>query len=321
LPVDDVGKVSRWEMVFHGVNPAYVMLGALVLGGIVVWMYRRVGEELSPGRRYTLAGLRTVFLVLLLGLLLRPVLRMTLESSVRRSILVLLDGSASMSEIKDRRSEADDLKRVAIAKNLLDPAKGLGQPLSGSGQMQQVSRLELVKAVLNNPRMNMLTRLGKEYDIAAYSFDRAVAEIAGVNSSGGGQAWLEKLQAKGAYTTIGDAIEEVISRKRGQPLAGIVLVTDGANNSGVQPLDAATMAGQEKVPLYIYGVGITSPRDIIVSTIFAPEVAFAEDEVPVTIRVRSMGLAGQSAKLLVHLGRSRSRKRSRLARMGSNWLR
>ena len=54
--------------------------------------------------------------------------------------------------------------------------------------------------------------------------------------------------------------------------------------------------------MYIYGVGITSPRDIIVASIFTPEVAFARDEVGVSVRVRGQGLKGQSALLKLSLG-------------------
>jgi len=55
-------------------------------------------------------------------------------------------------------------------------------------------------------------------------------------------AWVDKLEGKGQLSAVGDAVREVISRKRGQPLAGILLISDGASNSGVQPLDAATLA-------------------------------------------------------------------------------
>src|SRR6185436_19899339 len=74
------------------------------------------------------------------------------------------------------------------------------------------------------------------------------------------------------------------------------------NNSGSQPRDAAAIARQENVPLFIYGVGITSPRDIIIQNLFAPDVTFVKDEVPVTVRVRAQGLAGETSELQLKLG-------------------
>src|SRR5262249_1765588 len=122
------------------------------------------------------------------------------------------------------------------------------------------------------------------------------------------RAWIDSLKAEGQLSAVGDAVRDVISRKRGQALAGIALITDGASNSGVQPLDAAALAAQDHVPLYIWGVGITSPKDIIVGNVFAQEVAFARDEVPVAVRVRSSGLSGQSAKLTVELAGERTQR-------------
>ena len=80
---------------------AYVVL-VLVFGAIVYWMYRKSPAHLTPFRKYTLAALRTLFLGLLLMLLLRPVLAFTVEGSVRRLLVLLMDTSSSM-QIKDPR--------------------------------------------------------------------------------------------------------------------------------------------------------------------------------------------------------------------------
>lgn len=311
----DAQSIARSDVQFHGVNPVHVILAALLLGALVAWMYRRAGQDVPAWRRYVMAGLRAAFLLLILGLLLRPVLSVTFESSIRRSVLLLLDTSASMSQILDQRTEADDLKRLAIARDQLDPVRGLNQELNSTQGLVQTPRIDVVKAALKSGRLNLLSRIARGYDLSVFTFDKTLEEISGAayRAEGGGNgdgqeppamstAWVEKLSARGEQTAIGDAVREVISRKRGQPIAGIVLVTDGASNRGVQPLSAATLAAQDRVPLYVWGVGITSPRDIVVGNIFAQEVAFAKDEVPVTVRVRSTGMAGQSARLVVTLG-------------------
>jgi len=70
--------------------------------------------------------LRSILLGLLLLLLVRPVLLITLEETIRRPLLVLLDTTQSMG-LADRRSNPDDLARAAIATGLIDPAGGLKQ--------------------------------------------------------------------------------------------------------------------------------------------------------------------------------------------------
>src|SRR5688572_21435826 len=121
----DARNISDMQLKFHGVNPAWVFLAAVVLAGVVVLMYRRAAPDLSPARKYGLAALRAVFLVLILVLLVRPVLTVSFEQTVRRTLLLLVDSSESMSKIPDQRSDPDDVKRAAIAKGTLDPAKGL----------------------------------------------------------------------------------------------------------------------------------------------------------------------------------------------------
>ncbi|MGA2499852.1 MAG: hypothetical protein ABSH20_19110 [Tepidisphaeraceae bacterium] len=389
IDATDAGHVSDLSMEFHGVHPAWVILFALVLAAAVFWMYRKTADQVPLLRRSLMTVLRAFFLALILGMLLQPVLSVTYEQVIRRTMLLLIDSSGSMSKIPDQRSEADDIRRLGLARGLLDPAKGLNQaPASIAADQVNPPRIEVVKAALKNPRIDLLPRLARQYDIDAYEFDRTLRPIPGASYTqpivvrhddlpfllaypwfvpgviggvgvllilmgfvsrspftryGGLGAcivavawglvagfmtppptnpavvttqpasdsfraeletkWIDKLNAEGSLTAIGDAVRGVISKKRGQPIAGVLLVTDGVSNSGVQPASAASLAGQDRVPLYVYGVGITSPKDIIVAPeLIAQDVAFAKDDVPVAVRVRGMGMTGQSAMLTVRMG-------------------
>jgi hypothetical protein len=313
---EDVVRVAETSLAFRGgLGTGWVLLSLLAVGGATYWMYRPKPALLTPARHYTLLGLRLFFVVLVLVLLLRPVLSLTVEGSVRRMLVVLLDGSASM-EIRDPRVELPDRKRAAIARGDLDPDKGLGQELNVSPARtgQALARIEMVRSILKNERLNLLPRLDREYDLSAFSFGEGLVEIsarkhaAETNGEPRQQEvtvddfpWVGELKSASPLTALGDALREVMNRKRGQPLAGIFLLTDGANNSGCEPREMASLCRQEGLPLYIYGVGITSPRDIIVGNLFAPDVTFVKDEVPVTVRLRVQGLVGQEAELVLQL--------------------
>lgn len=319
VSANDVVHIAKAELAFRGgLSVGWFVVCTLVAAGLVTWLYKATPVEVQPWRRYTLTGLRILFLTLLLGLLLRPVLAFTVEGSIRRVLVMLVDGSASM-QIADPRLDANDQKRAAIAKGILEPKGDLKQTLdrARSREVEQVSRLEVTKAALQNERLDLLPRLDQEFDLSAFTFGQGLAELSarGVETNAATSKssrprkatvasfdWVERIEAKSASTAIGDAIRETMNRKRGQPLAGIVLVTDGVNNSGSQPLDAAATARAEGVPVYVYGVGITSPRDIIVQNLFAPDVTFVKDEVPLTVRVRAQGLSGESAELQLKLG-------------------
>jgi len=315
--VDDGVHIARTSLAFRGgIGVGWFLLLLLVLGAILFCMYRSSPAMLSRARRLTLAGLRILFIGLILLLLMRPILAFTVEGSVRRLLVLLVDTSASM-QIKDPRVSAEDQKRAAIGRDLLDPAKGLAQNLERNrlSEIEQVARVDLLKSVLKNPRLNLLPRLDREFDLDAFTFGQGVSPLAarkdaetnGSPKQGSAKlsleqyTWVDRLGATNPATAIGDALREVVNRKRGQPLAGILLVTDGANNSGSQPREAAGLVRQEGVPLYVYGVGITSPRDIIVGNIFAPDITFVKDEVPITVRVRSQGLRGETAELVLKL--------------------
>ncbi len=285
-----------------GLGWGWVLLLAIGLIALAVWTYRNT-ERLTKRRRITLTTLRCVLLALLLLILLRPSVAFTVEGSIRRTLLLLVDGSASM-QIQDPRHAPADIQRVNIATGVADPAKGLDQ--GPTGPPQSMARLDVVKNTLRNDKLRLLRRLNRDYDLRFFTFGDATAELPPADPNDPAKtdaAWIDALKADAPATAIGDALRQTLGRVRGQPLAGIVLVTDGAANAGEQPLGAAELAGVENVPLYVYGVGISEPRDIVVANVFGPEVAFFDDVLPLTVRVKARGLADQSATLKVELVR------------------
>ncbi len=272
---------GRWLM------PAMVVLVALAAA--VVWSYRR-----STGRfAHLMAGLRAALLGLILLAIVDPVVRLSIHTPSRRSVVLLFDDSASMA-LRDARPADADVRRALIAQDALDPAKGLNQPMGTVAKPPTPSRVELVRSAFANRRLDLLGRLGRDGDVRLSTFGRpdGVADLDAV----------DHLTAAGPSTPLGDAIRSTLARGRGQSVAAVVLVTDGQSNAGGSPVAAATAAGGQGVPLLIYGVGVSDARDIIVSDLFAPDVSFVRDDVPVTVRVRGVGLAGQVGHLVLKLG-------------------
>lgn len=274
----DVVRVAEASIAFRGgLGWTGLILLLMLIGAAVWWLYRSrfIGIQLSNRKRTILTALRVVFMGLLLFLLLRPVLALTIEGTIRRTLVVLIDSSTSM-QIKD-----------------------------------PVARIEHAKAVLKNEQLKLLPSLFEAFDIEPFTFGQALAALdnPGRPALRGAElqtaqrfSWIDSLTASNSATALGDALREILNRKRGQPLAGVFLLTDGANNSGSEPRAAAELFKQEGVPLYTYGVGARAPRDIIVANVLGPDVAFLKDEVAVTVRVRSQGLQGQTGTLALRLG-------------------
>ncbi len=299
LKVDAASRVSEVDFALrNGAWLGWVVCLAVVLA-VLAWAsyWRDARALLSPMKRRILTGLRMVLFALLLLLLLRPVLAFTVDTAVRRTLLTLVDGTASM-KIVDARVDASDVKRAGIATGLLDFKKGLEQPVSA---IKPIPRIEVMREMLNRPKLEFWSSLRRELDISAFTFGQKLGEVTMESSPERPAAWLDRVQPDATATALGDSLRELLNRTRGQALAGIFLVTDGASNFGASPLEAAQMARSEGVPLFIYGVGITTPRDVIVSNLATQEVAFVNDALPVTVRVRGQGLRGETGKVVVRL--------------------
>ena len=273
----------------------WVVFAVILLGGFVWWCYWRLEahQALAPARRRVLAGLRMLLFALILLLLLRPVLALDLQERIRRTVVLLIDSSKSMN-IRDQRLDEPDQKRAEIG---IGAIADLSEPVDGTRreEARKISRADLVKGVLQNPKLHLLDDLNRDFNVETFLFGQSVAPA-------DGPTWLLDYQPADNSTAIGDAIRTVLARERGQPVAGIFLATDGGNNAGSPPEEAAQAASGDSVPIYAYGVGITSPRDIIVSHVSAPEIAFANDEVAVTVQVRGQGLSGETGHLSIKLG-------------------
>ena len=132
--------------------------------------------------------------------------------------------------IKDPRLDVVDRKRAAIARNILDASKGLTQNLdpARSKDVEQIVRVDVVKGALKNPRLNLLPRLERDFDLDPFTFGQGVVQLSHAQASSTNKAakiedytWIDKLAPSSPQTPIGDSLREVLNRKRGQPLAAV----------------------------------------------------------------------------------------------------
>src|SRR4051812_49673883 len=99
--MDDAVHIAKTSVAFRGgIGAGWFLLLLLAVGGIFAWLHRTSPPTLSMARKSTLAALRVLFIGLILLLLMRPILSFTVEGSVRRLLVLLVDTSASM-QIKD----------------------------------------------------------------------------------------------------------------------------------------------------------------------------------------------------------------------------
>lgn len=268
-----------------GLQPGWAFFIGIVLIAGTWWGYRMAASNLSRGRRVALVALRSAFLVGLLIVLTRPVMLLTTEQPVRGALLVLIDASQSMN-IADHRETEEDKRRAAIV---------MGE--TGKATDLFPSRWELLKKLSENVQIALWPRLQEKAELVFYSLGRGSQELGTMFEGSGvkpalaeGGTFFPKLTADEPASALGTGLQEVLDQRRGQTLSGILLITDGANNSGIPPLQAAGICGSDRVPLFIYGMGVSQPHDLIVSKLEGPATSRIKERAEFKVSVQGLSL-------------------------------
>ena len=128
-------------------------------------------------------------------------------------------------------------------------------------------RLE-VGAGPGRDRAPTLEALGNGRDL--YTYDLESASRAAPDLSPRRSRKVESLKPNRSVSPIGDALRGVLASHRGQPVAGLILATDGRSNAGEDPLRAAEAAIRQGIPIYAIAAGADEgPRNIRLAEIEA----------------------------------------------------
>lgn len=133
-----------------------------------------------------------------------------------------------------------------------------------------------------------LRALDKEHSVAVYPF----ADTLGGRVELGGT---ELLRFEGAATNIASSLVRLDGDALQEKIGAIILVTDGANNSGPDPV---RVAHNRHTPIYAIGVGSEQTSlDLMVTDVNAGPVVYQGSKVPVEIGYRATGAAGTRFEL------------------------
>ncbi len=268
------GFSQWWQM------PLFV--AALVaLAAFVIWMYRRDAAELPRGVGAVLAALRLGAFAALAAAYLD--FERTAEHEVRfpSRVAVVVDTSASMT-IDDGLAPADDggdASRAARALEILEPG-------------------------------GLLDALGDTHEVSLWRFDADAEPLAvlparrdptpGVAepAAEAAAAWHERLVPRGFETRLGETLAQVIDQEPPGVLAGVIVLSDGANNAGLDPAAATAALARSHVPVHTIGIGSEIlPPNVRVADVLAPARVFPGDRFSVTGYLQAQGLAGRTVRV------------------------
>ena len=306
------GFSQWWQM------PALV-LALAAIGLFVLWMYRRDAAELPRGVGLVLAALRLGALAAVAAAYLDFERTAEHEIVFPSRVAVLVDSSASMT-LRDEPSAESQ------AGNAAEPADRTQSDPAGDEQADTRSQ----RAVEVLRKGGLLAALAPRHEVSVWRFDADAEPLAVLpteaNSRATSQAtsqatdsttastnasttepaantpadseWPERLTARGYETRLGEALARVLDQEPPGVLAGVIVLTDGANNAGVDPVASVTALGKAGVPVHTLGIGSDRlPTNVRVADVLVPARVFPGDRFAVTAYLQAQGLAGQTVRV------------------------
>ena len=279
------GGARRLEWLEMPKHDRLFLLMLLMAGGVwgVLYLYRREGRGLKLMTRASLSALRIAAIAGVVIMLLEPVVVFTKTEQVQSTILVLRDHSDSM-----------DLKDAYASQNYADKLAQSLQLTGGPKELRDTTRDQLIERILSGGLKHNLESNGDRV-LANHIFAGQLLEGATTQPAGAATQPTDR-----TTTAIGTAVRQAIAAYRGQPLAGILLITDGQSNSGEPPIKAAEYAGSEGIPIVSLAVGTPEgPRNAKVTKIETSKTVFVRDPNQLHVIIESRGLAKAPATLVM----------------------
>ncbi|MEQ9070161.1 MAG: VWA domain-containing protein, partial [Gimesia chilikensis] len=154
--------------------------------------------------------------------------------------------------------------------------------------MEGRSRRDLVNETVIEGRV--MAELAENFQIRSFRFDSSTQRI---NED-------ESLGSEGTNSAIQQALAYVDAQLNGLPLGGLVLVSDGADNSEVDPVPAAQSFGNRQIPIFTVGVGQDEiPQDIGIVDVSTAKPVLEGSVFDVSVAVRHQGYSGRNVRLSI----------------------
>jgi len=247
-------------------NPVggYQLTSALVFALLLLLtLWGLPRHKLSRRQRSVLVCLRLAVIAMAMFAMMRPALVQTTTRRQSATLVLLVDQSRSMS--------------VADA-------------VGGK------TRWQVLQDAFGDAQ-DMLTTLGEELEVKLYTFD-SQAHLLPLQDG----RWQLDERPEGKQTAIGAALEDVLKRESGKRLAGVILLSDGAQRAfapnDVPPQLPARRLADLGYPLYTLRFGqargLGQARDVAIRDLSVNETVFVKNDLAVHGVVRSEGYGGRS---------------------------
>ncbi|MBI4604413.1 MAG: VWA domain-containing protein, partial [Planctomycetes bacterium] len=243
------GARARFELTGMPHGGAWWLAACVVLAAcVLIALLYRSERELGRLQSVALAALRLAALLVVVWMLLDPRILTVIEHKREASTLVLFDASASMGHADP--IDPRDRKELEAA--------------TGRDLRQEWSRAELALGAIR--QSSLLERLGEKNRVRSFTFDAVLVPVSELGASA-------FVPPGGPETRLGDALRGALAQAGSEPVAAVVLFTDGRTTGGERLEKAAAEAALRGVPVHAVALGTgRQPRNLAVAELSGPEV-------------------------------------------------
>jgi uncharacterized membrane protein len=151
-------------------------------------------------------------------------------------------------------------------------------------------RSQFVEHELTGPNAALLRELSNRFVLRFFKFSASAGRVASASDA----------HFEGTSTRLGDALERARDELSGLPLAGLVMVTDGADTSDASLDDQLASLKARSIPVFPVGLGQERfTRDIQISRVETPRVVLKGSSLVVDVVVSQTGYSGKNVALNV----------------------
>ncbi len=151
-------------------------------------------------------------------------------------------------------------------------------------------RSEFVTRNFTGEESELLNQLAERFTLRFFRFSNSTQRLGDVS----------ELEYRGSRTEIGPALVRAQEELAGVPLSGLIMITDGADNSGEALAESLLPLQAASTPVYTIGLGEeTLSPDIQVSRVEIPRSVLAGASLVVDVIIAQRGFRGRTVQLVV----------------------
>ncbi|HZR24596.1 MAG TPA: glutamine amidotransferase [Vicinamibacterales bacterium] len=151
-------------------------------------------------------------------------------------------------------------------------------------------RSAFITQQLNGPNAALLNALSKRFVVRFFKFASTSDRIQSTS----------ELKYNGTATRLGQALDRARDELSGLPLAGVVMVTDGADTTDAAIDEPLASLKQRSIPVFTVGVGQEKfAKDVQVTRVETPRSVLKGTSLVVDVVLSQTGYAGQTVPLTV----------------------